>query len=241
MKMSVEEIIQQKAFATLSVEERLDVQELCADELEFNQMKQFLTEMGNITQPIVEAINPSVKTSLDAIFAVKHPAIQSVVATQRVVEVSIIPLYQRTWFQIAALLVIIGGVVPFWSVISMQTPMNKEDSLAKLELPVQKEIKSEETTSNEKSADLVLPSPVQQNKVVKKLQDRVFAEVSKPISSAERSTSSFASSSSIDEPSAITTLSIAGRSADLYPVGTSTSKSIASQPNDFLDLLAPAF
>lgn len=122
-----DEIIQTKAYSDLSSTELEVIQELVSSEEEYNEMKSFYAGIDQLAISTREEVSPSVKSSLNSVFQAKHPGIsQNWNATAEVEEKKIIPLYNTTWFRVAALLVLSAGVITVW--VSMS-----ENQLAKNE------------------------------------------------------------------------------------------------------------
>jgi len=113
---SIEDIILEKKYDELSTEELLLVNELAENEEEFNQMKQLFDNMS-IEFDSVGTVEASIETksSLDSIFAAKHPVIANDWKKEEVVEeVKVIAFYNRSWVRVAAILLLFLGVsIPF--------------------------------------------------------------------------------------------------------------------------------
>lgn len=109
---TVEEIIATSNYYDLSAEEREMVHELVEDEAQFNEMKAFFSELSVIAPAFNSTPSASVKSKLDDVFAAKHPSFE-VAAKQSAPESKVVPLYKRTWMQIAALFLIVLSIAPF--------------------------------------------------------------------------------------------------------------------------------
>ncbi len=109
---TVEEIIATSNYYDLTTEEREMVHELVEDEAQFNEMKAFFSELSVIAPAFNTTPSTSVKSKLDDVFAAKHPSFE-VAAKQSAPESKVVPLYKRTWMQIAALFLIVLSVAPF--------------------------------------------------------------------------------------------------------------------------------
>jgi len=110
-----DEIIQTKAYSDLSSTELEVIQELVSSEEEYNEMKSFYTGIDQLAISTREEVSPSVKSSLNSVFQAKHPGIsQNWNATPEVEEKKMVPLYNTTWFRVAALLVLSAGVITVW-------------------------------------------------------------------------------------------------------------------------------
>src|SRR3989338_6558483 len=103
METSVEQLIKDKTFDSLTSEELVVVQELCESEEEFQTMKQFFQELEGISGVQQTVVNQEIKASLDNVFGAKHPGIRAnwtAPETVAAAEPRIIPMYQRTWFRV---------------------------------------------------------------------------------------------------------------------------------------------
>ncbi|AEA45909.1 hypothetical protein [Fluviicola taffensis] len=133
-----DEIIQTKAYNDLTSQELEVVQELVSSEEDYNEMKSFYAGIDSLAISSREEVSSSIKSSLNSVFQAKHPGIsQNWSATNEVTEPKIVPLYNRAWFRVAALLVVSAGVLTIW--IS-----NSENELAATE-------NSKVTASNDSS------------------------------------------------------------------------------------------
>lgn len=114
-----DEIIQTKAYNDLSPDELEVIQELVSSEEEYNEMQSFYTGIDQLAISAREEVSPSVKSSLNSVFQAKHPGIsQNWNAPAEVEEKKIVPLYNHTWFRVAALLVLSAGVITVWVSLS---------------------------------------------------------------------------------------------------------------------------
>jgi hypothetical protein len=105
METTVEQLIKERSYATLTSEELQSVSELCETEEEFQNMKQFFLELESVAASEKTIINPEVKQSLDSIFSAKFPGIHANWTAPETVAAPaapIIPLHQRTWVRVAA-------------------------------------------------------------------------------------------------------------------------------------------
>ncbi|MGV3611597.1 MAG: hypothetical protein ACO1N0_11645 [Fluviicola sp.] len=110
-----DEIIQTKAYSDLNSNELEIIRELVSSEEEYNEMKSFYAEIDQLAISGREEVSVSVKSSLNSVFQAKHPGIsQNWSAPAEVEEKKIIPLYNRTIFRAAALLVLSAGVITIW-------------------------------------------------------------------------------------------------------------------------------
>ncbi|MDR0802095.1 hypothetical protein [Fluviicola sp.] len=146
-----DEIIQTKAYRDLTPDELSIVRELVSSEQEFNEMKAFYTEIGQLSVSTREEVSSSVKSSLNAVFRAKHPGIQQHWSTPALEEKKVAPLYNRSWFRIAAIFVISAGIATIWFATREEHFPSKKESvqLAKMEQTAHKTDQKEEdnTTS----------------------------------------------------------------------------------------------
>lgn len=177
METTAEQLIRDKGYDALSQEELLVVQELCDSEEEFQSMKQFFREMDQLTLAQKTVVSPAIKESLDNIFAAKHPGIRanwSAPAAAETPQVAkVVPLYQRKWARIAAVLLLAAGTLPFWLIVSESEEM--------------KTVPSVQTAKNEKAKETVrAATPVEKREdgtsiaVPPKKQTTTFRTVSEP-------------------------------------------------------------
>lgn len=111
-----DEIIQTKAYSDLTSGELEVIRELVSSEEEYNEMKSFYTSIGQLAITEREEVSASVKTSLNSVFQAKHPGISQNwnAPAEAVEEKKIVPLYNRTLFRVAALLVLSAGAATVW-------------------------------------------------------------------------------------------------------------------------------
>lgn len=141
------DIIAERNFDQLNQEEQSLVAEVCANEDEFLQMKQVLLQVADMNAVQQEAPSPKVKASLDDIFAAQNFPKTAPIWYNKL-WVAVYPqdkkMYQRPLIQVAAVLLLIVGILP----MMMNTDFETAPSIAKLEKPVQ-ESKKEETLVTE--------------------------------------------------------------------------------------------
>ena len=141
------DIIAERNFDQLNKEEQSLVAEVCANEDEFLQMKQVLLQVADMNAVQQEEPSPKVKASLDDIFAAQTFPKTAPIWYNKL-WVAAYPkdkkLYQRPIIQVAAVLLLIVGILP----MMMNTDFETVPSIAKLEKPVQ-ESKKEETLVTE--------------------------------------------------------------------------------------------
>jgi len=158
-----DEIIQTKAYKDLSSDELEVIRELVSSEAEYNEMKSFYAGIDQLALSVREEVSPSVKSSLNSVFQAKHPGInQNWNAPADVAEKKVIPLYNRTLFRAAALLVLSAGVASIWFTVSenrmeskltaSNAPLMQEESkeqapAPKKEFPLEQKEKQKEFTA----------------------------------------------------------------------------------------------
>ena len=155
MKTTVEQLIKERTFESLTAEELKEVSELCATEEEFNSMKHFFGQIDHIAASDKTIINPEIKHSLDTIFAAKFPGIRAnwnAPEAAAPVQAPVIPLYQRTWVRVAAVALLVLGTIPLWQMIGNDRTMVENETLAKLEQPRQKQAAAKEQDTTPTSA-----------------------------------------------------------------------------------------
>lgn len=143
METSVEQLIKERSFESLSAVERDAVQELCATEDEFLMMQQFFRELDHVKRSDKTIINPAVKDSLDGIFTAKFPGIKAGWTagseTEKREQAPVIPLYQRTWLRVAAVGLLLISTWTIWQTVgsgTVHTPFQHGTQTAKVEKPV---------------------------------------------------------------------------------------------------------
>lgn len=140
-----DEIIQTKAYSDLTSNELEVIHELVSSEEEYNEMKSFYTGIDQLAISNRAEVSPAVKSSLNSVFQAKHPGIsQNWNAPAEVEEKKIIPLYNRTWFRVAAILVIASGVTTVWvSMSENQLTTNEKTQITASNDSISKEEKKE--------------------------------------------------------------------------------------------------
>lgn len=169
METTAEQLIRDKGYDTLSQEELLVVQELCDSEEEFQSMKQFFREMDQLTLAQKTIVSPAIKESLDNIFAAKHPGIRANWSAPAAAETpqaaKVVPLYQRKWARIAAVLLLAAGTLPFWLMVSESEELKTVPSIQ-----TAKNEKAKETAGasslDKKQENQVDAAPIQTEKQV---------------------------------------------------------------------------
>lgn len=131
-----DEIIQTKKYTDLTSSELELVHEVISSEEEYNEMKSFYTEIGQIAISNRAEVSASVKASLNSVFQAKHPGIhQNWSAPAEVEEKKTVPLYNRKLFRVAALLVLSAGVITVWVSLSE----NQLDTMEKAKVTASKD------------------------------------------------------------------------------------------------------
>ena len=157
METSVEQLIKERTFASLSEVELLSVSELCETEEEFQTMKAFFVELDTVAVSHQTIIHPDIKKSLDSIYTAKYPGLTAnwtAPEAQVAQAARIVPFYQKTWVRVAAVGLIVLGTVPFWNLLDSDSALTNENKLtAKLESPM-----SEEASNSSKSKELTTPT-----------------------------------------------------------------------------------
>lgn len=125
-----DEIIQTKAYSDLNSNELEIIRELVSSEEEYNEMKSFYTEIDQLAISGREEVSVSVKSSLNSVFLAKHPGISQNWNAPEAASEKTIPLYNRTIFRVAALLVLSAGVITVW--VSMSENNLEKDSKAEI-------------------------------------------------------------------------------------------------------------
>lgn len=240
---SVEEIIQQKAYNQLTSEELVLVSELVDSELDYNEMKQFLSAVESIS--VSEVVNPEIKSSLNQIFQSKHSGIQQNWKAPAIEKAQIIPIYKRTWFQVAALLLLFVGVLAIW--LPNSTHFNTPEATVVAENKNMGEEKSTSKKSNEETAPVMndavhLTDSNASNGAHQATQSRVSED---QVTVQEELmhgyfTQGRASQPSEAELSAANPI-IAGINADLNPERMSYRSSKEVSKSELLSLIEPSF
>ncbi|MNJ85961.1 hypothetical protein D3C87_34430 [compost metagenome] len=127
-----DEIIQTKAYSDLTSSELEVIRELVSSEEEYNEMKSFYANIDQLAITEREEVAASVKTSLNSVFQAKHPGISQNwnAPVETVEEKKIVPLYNRTVFRVAALLILSAGAASIWFTL----PENQETGKKQTEL-----------------------------------------------------------------------------------------------------------
>lgn len=266
METSVEQLIKDKTFDSLTGEELALVQELCESEEEFLTMKQFFQELEGVSMVQNSVVSPDIKASLDNVFSAKHPGIRANWTAPEVAvaeEPRIIPMYQQTWFRVACILVIVLGTIPFWNLVQTDDKALPKLETAKAEQPALEKFTTNETKETEETK----PNPAVNEKETAVTMPVLVASVDQfdeapadfkmemsaaatPMSADVRgdkandgptfTASSFSWGSMLGSQSVN-----AGLEADLHPLDGITTRanalSLAEEPEDLLDLLVPAF
>lgn len=182
METTVEQLIKERAYASLTSEELQSVSELCETEEEFQNMKQFFLELDGVAASDKTIVNPEVKQSLDSIFSAKFPGIHANwTAPETTAEPAapVIPLHQRTWVRVAAVGLLVLGTAPFWNMLrTTDAPKEQAFQTAKNETP-----QAIDTRQPEKKTDTV-NSNVRDKKTAEAPQIAGLYESDQPASAA---------------------------------------------------------
>jgi hypothetical protein len=263
METSVEQLIKDKTFDSLTGEELALVQELCESEEEFLTMKQFFQELDGVSMVQNSVVSPDIKASLDNVFSAKHPGIRANWTAPEVAvaeEPRIIPMYQQTWFRVACILVIVLGTIPFWNLVQTDDEALPKLQTAKAEQPALEKFTTNETEETkttpavkEKETAVTMPVLVASVDQV----DEAPADFKTEMSAAATSMSADVRGDKANDGPTFTSSAFslgrmpgsqsvnAGLEADLHPLDGITTRanalSLAEEPEDLLDLLVPAF
>lgn len=258
-----DEIIQTKAYSDLTPAELEIIRELVSSEQEYNEMKGFYTEINHLSVSSREEVSPSVKSSLNSIFQAKHPGIHQnwSAPVSEPEEAKVIPLYNRNWFRVAALLVVSAGVATIWISApenklmeneSIGTPQMaeteapaKEESSAKVETKKAFPIEASDSKKYTASSTIV-PSRNEQFKALVYEDERIIDGDRSPAESRTSSSDYFSAPPKADMVKEETTTSLyakAGMDADLNPFGNLAKKAEDNEisTNDLLSLIEPSF
>ena len=163
-----DEIIQTKAYSDLSSNELEVIRELVSSEEEYNEMRSFYAGIDQLAISGREEVSVSVKSSLNSVFQAKHPGISQNWNAPAEAEQKIVPLYNRTLFRVAALLVLSAGVITLWvsmsdgqlmtqkesiTASSDSVPLKEQKAEPKKEFPLNEERKKEFTAASTIPAD----------------------------------------------------------------------------------------
>lgn len=260
-----DEIIQTKAYSDLTPAELEIIRELVSSEQEYNEMKGFYTEINQLSVSSREEISPSVKSSLNSIFQSKHPGIQQnwSAPVSEPEETKVIPLYNRNWFRVAALLVVSAGVATIWISAPENRSLQEEDSIGSTQMAQTAPAKEESTTQVEKkkpfpiedsntreytASSTITASESQQFKAVVNEGELQIDGDKSPVASSVGSAPGYVSNlPKVAEQSksevAPDDFAKTGMDADLNPFGNVAKKAESSEisTNDLLTLIEPSF
>ncbi|MNU63827.1 hypothetical protein D3C71_530850 [compost metagenome] len=259
-----DEIIQTKAYSDLTPTELEIIQELVSSEQEYNEMKGFYTEINQLSVSSREEVSPSVKSSLNAIFQAKHPGIHQnwSAPVSEPEETKVIPLYNKNWFRVAALLVVSAGVATIWvsapeneqslekkSIESPQmaqtAPLHEDESTVetKKKFPIEGSNSKKYTASSTivSSEDPSFKSTIGQDQTRSDGDERSDAELS--VSSAPVALSNPPKAAKMKEEATTDSFAKAGMDADLNPFGNMKKKAESNDisTTDLLSLIEPSF
>lgn len=239
---TIEHIIQSKAFDQLTSDELEAINELVANEEEFLQMKAFLGNIGSIAVTEQFEAPSSVKKSLDQVFKAKHPGLMNEWQAPAKVTTAIIPLYQRNWFRIAAIVVLLASTLPFFFIltnskqvipqVAQNNPVKSKTSDSNQHNPVKNIAPNEVDPALKKETTILLAKLSENEEMLPVTISSEFDEAASPesVNTYESVSISFKER---------------GKSADLF---FNSSKDLASKsfaqpvnPDDLLTLISPAF
>ena len=246
METNVEQLIKDRSYGSLSHEELQAVEEWCASEQEFQQMKLLLQETAFLSSAMAIDPSPEIKKSLDAVFSAKHPGAHAGWSAQQQAvtpaPAPVIPLYRKTWFRVAAVAVLFLGTIPFWQLSDAEMKPQNRPEMAQLETakPEEKTASSPaETTSETPSSETlqtvhavpdgamsvesdmaIAPAPVEimNDEVMPVAADSYtrYYTVAKPSFDGDAISDDF----TMDKSAETATFSSMGRNADLDPYST---------------------
>lgn len=191
METTVEQLILERTFASLTREELAAVSELCASEEEFLSMKQFFRELEGVKKELSgEQASPSLKESLDTVFASRHPGLRNEwkAGEQQKTEAPVIVMQRRTWLRVAAAVVVLLGAGTIWMLTqTTQTESFTAQPVAKQEGPAHTTPKKEKTdqqsgTSAQMAAvpEIITPAAPPKAKAVNAPYDEHYRIVVQP-------------------------------------------------------------
>ncbi len=253
MEKDIFDIIQEKEYNQLSSVELSELSEFCANEDEFLQMKSVLVGVQAMNVANAAAPKPQVKQKLDDLFVSQAYAQTSATASKGIMAV-LYPrdkkLYQRPLFQIAAMIVLILGIVPFL----MKNQLPPKNQLAKLETKKQ-DTKGDSslvpTTKNDQKSKEIETAEIEKEEAITSNQQtipavnlynniRTVSSVSTGAEYYEISTVSMDEAKSSESPAE----SVFDHSDGIYDSSSGTtlifSKPVSEQP-EVLDLLTASF
>ena len=162
MKKDIIDIVAEKEFMELTSEERTELNEFCANEQEYNQLKNVLLNVSSLK---VESVTPrkETKASLDRLFDTSFP--RSAPLWQSSVLAAVIPrnkpLYMQPLMHIAAVALLLILVVPMFQkeINTTKTPIAKieNNNTEQLIVPLKQEQKDVETQTE----NTAVPIPVE--------------------------------------------------------------------------------
>lgn len=260
-----DEIIQTKAYSDLTPTELEVVQELISSEQEYNEMKGFYSEINHLSVSSREEISPSVKSSLNSVFQAKHPGIHQnwSAPVSEPEEAKVVPLYNRNWFRVAALLVVSAGVATIWVAAPEDKALMEKDSIgspqmAKTATPAKEESTVEtkkkfpigESDSRKYTASSTIASSENESFKSVIIQDEARNSdgeekdlaVQPSVKSAETYFSNPPKAEQV-KAEAVDGFAKAGMDADLNPFGNLAKKAESNKisTNDLLSLIEPSF
>lgn len=254
MEKDIFNIIEAKDYDQLTTEEREMIVEFCENEDEYHQMKHVLLGVNDMNSTSNETPRKETKDKLDDLFAAQSFPKAAPIWYNKI-GVILYPrdkkMYQRPLFQLAAILILILGILPF--LMNSNKPFQKEQ-LAKNEMiESEKEIDKNEDSSNlqEVLLDEARTEDVEQKKLLLDKEQEGPAKVNFDldediIAQPVRSKSSDFKDVNLE----ITSSTISRSAASQHPDGIFMSDKATAKPNysialseqaEVLDLLTATF
>jgi len=150
---TIEEIIVEKEFNELTQEELTMIEELAENEQEYLAMRSLFTQMNTDVIPESQIVaSAATKQSLDSIFMAKHPGIvQDWKREEPVQDDKIVPLYNKTWFRAAAVLLLFSGT-SYYYLQNSDAFSNDEQIKGKRQVAMSSPIKAKDEVNSSTSA-----------------------------------------------------------------------------------------
>lgn len=238
--MELEELIRSKSYTELNEMERSALAEMCSNETEFLAVKQFYQSADAMkTDAFVPELNPELKSSLDAVFAAKHP-LQDPIPMNRSTMNTDKNRFVNSWFvRIAAILVLVSTTV--WVFLRNGVEETGNNQLAKNEIVKEGNPETAKTSSSSNKKML----KTENNTTLSPMEITTDMVVEEPRIEPNMVASSMMSVESQVESDRmeVTSFSAASRglNADLYPQSLPSAPSLAQQKSEVLDLLTPMY
>lgn len=262
MEKDIIEIIKSKRFFELDSNEKIELQDYCANEDEFNQLKHAFMAVEATTFTTVKA-DPKTKQRLDDLFVQKYPQAapiwyNSVLA---VVIPKEKPIYKQPLMQIAAVVALLFLAIPFFNtglegdknlVAENKIEQSEQDSLLEKEdVKLESEDVAEESESMNEQESTISSIPVERLEPAsptgwleesEELVDENFPMIIEPsdtgsdvlVSSTLVSTEPPSSAAASDHPDGVFIGSAANDSDKLFSISVADSE-------DLMDLMVATF